>query len=370
MNITYRTYENDDDISGIVKVFKAAFWRSNFSSFITEDFWRWKYNVDRPNYDPDGYQIAIYKNSKIVGTVICTIREMNFFGTTYKVGCIDDVATIPQFWRRGISQTLLNNAIKFMEERNMDLSMLVADPGYHAHKFYYKNGYDYATKCRIAFKLIEPLNMIKNLRITLPITGPIYALEKFQEYRRFKSCELPIRLYQVKNLNDEFLQEINKSYRELVSFEDFTREYWNWFRLIRPKMFENICIAAKLDGKIIGGGSITKTHYLILNTKKSVPFHVVSEIFVNKSYRRKGVGSQIYRALESIAARNGTGFMIGFWNKFNRSIQNFLSRNGFFLPSISDVEMIKPISNDFKKIYPDIKLLKGPWHIALEQSGF
>ena len=369
MNITFRTYENEDDIINIVKVHKAAFWRANFSSYMTEDYWRWKYHIDRPNYNPEGYQVAEYKN-KIVGTVICTIRDMNFFGNTYKVGCIDDVATIPKFWKRGISQNLLTNAIKYMEEQTVDLSMLVADPGYHAHKFYIKNGFDISTKCRIAFKLIDPINMIKNLSITLPLSGPIYAFQKLQEYHRYKACELPIKLYHVNKLNDEFIKEINEDYKDLVSFEKFSRIYWNWFRLTRPKMFENIAIAAKLGNEIIGGGTITKSYYLILSTKKPIPFYVISELFVREKYRRKGIGSEIYRTLESLASQDGAGFIIGIYNSLHKPIKKFLSKNGLFLPSISDIEMIKPISSDFKKIYQKIKTLKFPWHIALEQSGF
>jgi len=135
-------------------------------------------------------------------------------------------------------------------------------------------------------------------------------------------------------------------------------------------MFENISIAAKLNDKIIGGGTITKSHYLILSTKKVVPFYVLSEIFVNEEYRRKGIGSEIYRTLENIARKNGVGFIICIYNKSHEPARKFLIKNGLFLPSISDIEMIKPISSDFKKIYPKIKELKSPWHIALEQSGF
>ena len=45
-------------------------------------------------------------------------------------------------------------------------------------------------------------------------------------------------------------------------------------------------------------------------------------------------------------------------------------KNGYFIAPISDYQMIKPISDKFKKIYPEIKAKKVPWHIALEQTGF
>ncbi|MHA1798754.1 MAG: GNAT family N-acetyltransferase [Candidatus Helarchaeota archaeon] len=369
MDIEFRSYENEDDIPQIVKVHKTAFWNGNFSSYMDENYWKWKYHTKRPNYDPEGYFLATYKK-RVIATIICTIREMNFFGNTYRVACIDDVATLPKFRRRGISQELLNRAFIYMNEKNVDLSMLIADPSYHAHRFYNKNGFDYVTKCRVAFKIIDPSNMVKKLKMTLPLAGPVYLFEKLNEYRHSKRCKLPIKFYILNKNNEEFLRVLNENYKDFISFEKFSNEYWTWFRHERPEKFENIVVSAVLDGKIIGGGTLTKSYYLIIDTQKPIPFYVLSELFVDKQYRRKRVASEIYKVLEKIAINNGVGFLISFWNQNHYNFRTFLSKNGFLLPSISDVEMIKPISDDFKNIFHEVKNIKKPWHVALEQSGF
>jgi len=369
MRFNFRTYEKEEDISQIINVHEKANATNMVCSWMSMKLWKWKYLEGRPFYDSRGLQVAEYKN-KLVSSINCTIREMNFGGQIYKAGGIDDVSTLPNFRRKGLSQQLLTNAIKFMEEKKVDLSILVADPGYHAHKFYHKNGYDYVTQHKFAFKIINPLKMVRGMPISGLLVTPIHLLFKGKEQIQAPKCKLPLEMAIIKEDNEEFLNSINKNYSNLLSFEKFSKDYWNWFRINKPPKFKNIIVAAKLNGKIIGGGTLTKAYYHVSLLPNRMEFYVLSELFVEKEYRRQGVATRICRALEYIASKLGVGLFLANYNNIHYPVENFLRKNGFFVVPMSDYQMIKPISNRYKKIHEKIKNAKVPWHIALEQSGF
>ena len=369
MNITIRTLEKEEDIPQIINVHEKANISNGICSWMSVDFWKWKYHVGRPFYDPRGYQVAEY-NNKLVSSINCTLREMNFGGKTYKAAGIDDVSTIPSFMRKGLSQKLLTNAIKFMEEKNVDLSILVADPSYHAHEFYHKNGYDYSTEHKFAIKIINPMKVIYGLPLSIPLISPLHLLSKAKERLQAPKCKLPLEIKIIKDNDEEFLDCLNKNYSKLLSFEKFSKNYWNWFRIEKPPLFENIIVCAKLNGKIIGGGTLTKAYYHISLLPKRLNFYVLSELFVDEEYRRQGVASKICKALEYIASKKGVGMFFVNYNVLHYPVENFLRKNGYFVVPMSDYQMIKPISNRYKKIHEKVKKAKVPWHIALEQSGF
>ncbi len=87
--------------------------RQYFSNHWHNDPWR----------DPEGIRIAV-DNGAIVSTVRVFIREMFLHGEPITVGGIGEVSTRPEYRRRGIATQLLKDSIRFMESRDIVVSVL------------------------------------------------------------------------------------------------------------------------------------------------------------------------------------------------------------------------------------------------------
>lgn len=87
--------------------------RQYFSNHWHNDPWR----------DAEGIRIAV-DNGTIVSTVRVFIRKMFLHGDPVTVGGIGEVSTLPEYRRRGIATRLLKDAIEFMEDRDIAISLL------------------------------------------------------------------------------------------------------------------------------------------------------------------------------------------------------------------------------------------------------
>jgi len=87
--------------------------RQYFSNHWHNDPWR----------DPEGIRIAV-DNGKIVSTVRVFIRKMFLHGEPVTVGGIGEVSTRSEYQRRGLATQLLQDAIRFMESRDIVTSSL------------------------------------------------------------------------------------------------------------------------------------------------------------------------------------------------------------------------------------------------------
>lgn len=87
--------------------------RQYFSNHWHNDPWR----------DPEGIRIAV-DNGTIVSTVRVFIRKIFLHGAPITMGGIGEVSTRPEYRRRGIATQLLKDSIRFMESRDIVVSVL------------------------------------------------------------------------------------------------------------------------------------------------------------------------------------------------------------------------------------------------------
>ena len=76
-----------------------------------------------PWQDAEGIRIAVDKGT-IVSTVRVFIRKIFLHGEPITVGGIGEVSTRPEYRRRGIATQLLKDSIRFMEDRDIAVSLL------------------------------------------------------------------------------------------------------------------------------------------------------------------------------------------------------------------------------------------------------
>ncbi len=76
-----------------------------------------------PWKDSEGIRVAV-EDGRIVSTVRVFIRQMYLHGEQVSAGGIGEVSTHPEYRRRGLATRLLQDAIRFMEEREIAISSL------------------------------------------------------------------------------------------------------------------------------------------------------------------------------------------------------------------------------------------------------
>ncbi len=333
------------------------------------DRWTWRYGPERPNYAPEGYQICEYKG-KIVGVIMATLRTMKFHGNQYRVAGIDDVSTWPVLEKRGIARHLLESAIRFMEKNNVDLSVLVADPRGHAQKLYARIGYTHKTYFSMAVKVVSIRNTLTDFPVLTPLAVPLGLYGNLRSRRKYRKDLKNIRFEILRKDQDAVRKNLNAAYRGFFSFDDYSKEYWDWYYGTRPETRPSLVLAAKENGKVVSGGVLTKQLLKIFSTKKRVPVCVVNEFFVDKAYRRRGLGSFLLYQLERAAQKmGGTLLLINFHGR-NSGFRALLKGMGYIIVNKADMQMIKPISERAKRLFGKIQGKKLLWKVPYEQTGF
>ncbi|HUX98795.1 MAG TPA: GNAT family N-acetyltransferase [Candidatus Deferrimicrobium sp.] len=368
VNFVFRTFREGDQ-SGIIKTYIAAFCKSRFCEPMTPEFWAWKYGATRPNYAPEGYQICEYKG-KIIGSIMTTLRTMQFNGEKFLAAGIDDVSTCPVLEKKGIARRLMDNAIKFMEENNVDLSILTAEPGGHAKKLYQRLGYTYMTYISAGIKLISFQNTIKNFKPIVPIALPFRLFGKLKS-QRSRGIYKGNNTFEILIKNqDEFRQNINSAYRSFYSFDEYDEKYWNWYYIERPKSHASVVIAVKENNEIIAGGTIIRSYLMIINPKEYTPVYILTDLFVDKKYQRKRIGSYLLNQLERAAKQRGVSLILAFFHGRNIAYNKFLKNMGYLTFRGFVQQMIKPISERAKEFFRSTEGKKFVWKVPFEQMGF
>ncbi|MHA1358353.1 MAG: GNAT family N-acetyltransferase [Candidatus Helarchaeota archaeon] len=371
LNLKFRTFHEGDQ-RGMIMTFNAAFCKSRFCDPMNTERWHWRYGSQRPNYAPDGYQICEFRG-KVVGIIMATLRTMKFKGMQYRVAGIDDVSTCPILEKKGIARQLLENAIDFMKKKHVDLSILVADPKGHAQKLYTRLGYTHKTYFSMAMKVVSIRNTLVDFPILTPLAVPLRLYGNWKSRRTqsmFKKYLRTIKFEVLRATQGSFREKLNDAYRLFFSFDDYTKEYWDWYYLARPKSRPSVIIAAKENDEIIAGGVITKQLLQIFNPKKLVPFCVLNEFFVADAYRRRGIGKLLLAQLERAAKHLGCPLIILQFHGRNSAFRALLMKMGYLIVNKADVQMIKPISVRAKKLFQKIKGKKFLWKVPYEQMGF
>ncbi len=364
----FRTFTENDQ-SGIIKTYMAAFCKAPVCEPMAREFWEWKYGPNRPFYDPAGYQVCEY-NGRVVGSIQSTLRTMNFNGLQFHVAGIDDVATCPRLEKRGIARHLMENAFEFMKKHQVDLSILGADPRGHARKLYNRLGYTHITYFSLGAKLISMRNTVKDFTILTPLAFPMRLYGALRTKLGRQKFRGNIKFEIFGRNQEEFRQKINRIYHSFYSFEDYSSEYWKWYYIDRPKGQESVVLAAKEKNSIIAGGVMIRSHLMVIDTRKRVPVYVLSEFFVDPAYRRSGLGSYVLSQLESIIKQKGGSVVITTLHGRDTRFQEFLKHMGYIIIKKAVVQMIKPISERSIQLFRIIEGKKMVWKVPLEQLGY
>ena len=292
VNIVYRHYQDGDD-EGCAKVYTRAFQMDLFGHLQDAHFWHWRYPLD-PDFEPEMIQIAEdTDNNRIVGMICANRIEKSVInGTEYLVGDINDVSTDPRYVRRGIGKELMEMAIDYMESRGCDYSILAADPrGFPRSRIYLKMGYvdvdkDYANICFPNF-----LRFTKHIPAVLGLTPVINTLNylpkiinrlriKFTSFFKDFSYEI---IYNDKHW--EMMDAINRIFPKYYEgFYPYSKKQYRWMRIDTPdKERVPTYVAIRNKGEIIGGATLTDTHYANLSLKLKFTFSIANQIFLDKS---------------------------------------------------------------------------------------
>lgn len=369
MNFIFRTFA-DGDRDGILKTYTAAFCNSRMCQPSTPEFWEWKYGANRPHYAPTGYQICEYKG-RVVGSIMCTIRTMKFERTVFKAAGIDDVATCPVLEKRGIGKRLMENAVSFMEEeQKVDLSILAADPRGHAKKVYWRAGYKHTTFFSVGFKVISFRNTLTNFAPVIPLAAPLRLYGAFRSRSSVKKYQGQLSFEILGNDQTQFREKINENNRIFHSFNDFSPEYWRWYHIERPKGYESIVVAVKVDDKIVAGGVITRVFLMIFNSRKWYPIYLLTELFVEKEYQGRGIGGYLLKQLEDLARQRGVALILVHFHGRNNAFRALIRKNGYIYMNKTTLQMIKPISDRAKDYFSSIEGKKFIWKVPWEQLGY
>lgn len=295
---------------------------------------------------------------------------MKFGEEAYKVAGIDDVATCPVLERRGIGRQLMANALTFMKSRQVDLSLLAADPRGHAKKIYWRAGYQYTTYLAVALKAISIRNVITHFTPGTPLAFPLrlygayHSARRRGKFPRGLSCEI------LGKDQDAFRKKLNANYRDLHSFAPFTPQYWNWYHMERPHPYKSVVLAIKSDDQIIAGGVITKSYLILFHTKKWFPVYLLTEIFVDEPYRRQAIGSLLLSQLERIAQNDGVGTIMLQYHAANTALHSLLTKMGYLCIKNVDILMMKPLSERATALFVHKKGKLFAWKTPWEQLGY
>ena len=129
---------------------------------MDEDFLRWY--LSRPGMTPES-RFAAVRDGQVVSNTFITIEKVQFSGELLDVGMVDTVMTHPDHRRRGLARRVLEAAIAFVQEKQLDASQLYTAADSMPQRFYESMGYrEYV---RVRYYVLNQKQRI-NLLLLLP----------------------------------------------------------------------------------------------------------------------------------------------------------------------------------------------------------
>lgn len=261
-----------DTVKEVVKIFNCAFSTNRASILREENSWLWRY-IERPSSEEDSLILAEV-DKKIVGTVIVTFRNLKIGEKILKFGMIDDVATLPEYRRRGIARKMLEEAVEFVEEKNCDASALSADPEGNAKRIYESFGYKDTYYIQNFILPGHPYEIFKRIPVFTPLLPLWYIWSAIIKRKKYSKTNLKIEKL-VRDRIKEYEEAINKFYSD---FPVFSEEYLVWKHFKSPH--KNILLVATEMDKITGAISLIVQRCRLSNYKIDVGY--INEIFFEK----------------------------------------------------------------------------------------
>jgi predicted N-acetyltransferase YhbS len=292
VNIIYRNYKKADEIQ-LTHLFNRAF-QMNGGGFVrTSKGLNWRY-MKSPNFDPEMVQIAEdTEERRIVGAIyVNLIEKIKFNERWYLVAEVNDVTSLPEYTQMGIATNLMQKALKFMEEKGCDLSILSADPKGIARKMIYlKFGYRDFDHRLISFGISKPRHLIKNF----PIFAALIPLFLCYSYLPRFVIKIQLKLNRTgKALSYKiFHNKGHNIYREAANniipkyyngFSSYSRKKMLWAFIQAPskRHFPSYILIYK-DNKVIGGARITYKNIYAFKYGIKIRVGIIHEIFMEKN---------------------------------------------------------------------------------------
>ena len=235
-SLTYqlRNYRSGDE-NQIVELFNAAFGTNDVFTPRTVEFWIWRY-LKKPGFDPEGVFLA-EKEGRIISSVIETLRKAKFGEKTLHLGAVDDVATPPELRNRGLASKLLEESIKYAEQKRLDGLTLFADPEGPGYKIYQRYGFTDIKRFHFYMKTLDQ------------------ELENFETQKEDDRAKRSFEQLTSENLKD-FIEKYNAAYEQFEGFHPLSIDEIRW-RLLEPiNVFPSQTWIAMKDQEIVGGGTL------------------------------------------------------------------------------------------------------------------
>jgi len=109
---------------------------------------------------------------------------------------------------------------------------------------------------------------------------------------------------------------------------------------------------------------------MIINPKEYTPVYILTDLFVDKKYQRKRIGSYLLNQLERAAKQRGVSLILAFFHGRNIAYNKFLKNMGYLTFRGFVQQMIKPISERAKEFFRSTEGKKFVWKVPFEQMGF
>ena len=270
----------------IYKTFVEAF--SDYHVKFTLSFDDFLFMMNRRGMNRD-LSFGAFENERLLGFTLNGIGLWNGFLTAYDTG----TGIIPDYRKKGLAKRIFQESLPVLRQNNIKQYLLeVLKQNKVAYELYIKLGFEVSREFDY---YVFKKNDIKN-----------YA---------FAKCPDKIRI--------EETDEID--WAKAISFFDFEPSWQNSLEAIKRSFDSYFRIAAYKNEDLVGFGFLQKSN-------GDIP-----QIAVNKDFRRKGIGSAIFRKLIDI--NQIENFQIINTEKTDIGMKKFLEHFNIF-PSGGQYEMI------------------------------
>lgn len=365
VNIIFRHYKEGDETQ-LADLFNLAFQRGG-GMVRTPKNWYWRF-VKSPGFEPEMCQIAEdVDKKKLVGAIQVNLVEMIPIGQEkYLMGEINDVATLPDYIKRGIATKLMKMSIEYVKKKGCDFSIL--STGFKSiarTKLYQKFGY-YDTEMGMFFiqfpNLVQLIRNVCAFAILFPVFFDISYFPRFLNRIRIKFNRFFKDFSYEINHNKkhfEYMSAINKIIPKYYEgFPEYDKSKFLWARIKVPADRQKpTYIIIRKSGKIVGGSVITHQNIYAFKYGIKIRLGIIHEIFLDKSifnnYKDLYLGYiYLIDKIMKAATRRLLGVLI-----FNSTIKDEDLNQAFkgmnFLRIQGNVVMIKELKKNLS--FPHIK---------------
>jgi ribosomal protein S18 acetylase RimI-like enzyme len=337
-NRKIRHYEAGD-AQTIVKIYNSAF--GKYLPFFprTEESWVWRY-ANRPDFDPESV-LFVEEEGKAVSSLVITYAKMMISGILRKVALIDDVATLPDFQRRGHSSDLVKRAIEIASEKECYAVHLVANPKGSAIRIYEKLGFKSITDLKLMESILRPYDLSK--AVGYRYYFPMLFLNSWMRLREKKRNGFAIEMVFGRDLTRTILACQENYPRERNGFIEMDEDYIDWMTKQRP-VGKLIGLTASIEDELVGMLTIS-VHTL---ESRRIPFQAgnIGNLLISEQFWTQKVLSEFLQTARLVAKDTLGCILASIAVDTKDTILNDACKESRFYPLSQAVAMIHPLENE------------------------